>query len=57
MNKYARSVPVLKIYGYMPTLSGKGQNKSGEYVAEPLIGKNCLLRACLGNNYQKYGKS
>jgi hypothetical protein len=45
MNEYARSVPVLKIYEYMPALSGEDQNKSGEYGAEPLIGKNCLLRA------------
>jgi hypothetical protein len=34
MNKYARSVPVLKMYEYIPTLSGDSQNKSGEYEAE-----------------------
>jgi hypothetical protein len=30
MNEYARSVPVLKMYEYMPILSGEDQNKSGE---------------------------
>jgi hypothetical protein len=29
MDEYARSVPVLKIYEYMPALSGEDQNKSG----------------------------
>jgi hypothetical protein len=53
MNEYARSVPVLKMYEYMPTLSGKDQNKSGGYAAEVLKGKNCPLRAYFGNNYQK----
>ena len=43
----------MKMYEYMSTLSGEDQNKSGGYAAEVLKGKNCPLRACLGNNYQK----